>query len=295
MEDSNRLLGLGSGIAVFNPIPAEYAIPQKEIEIAIEDAIRECNNLGIVGKDVTPFLLQRVADITKGRSLTANVGLIENNARIGAEIAVALASLNNTSSFRPPNINPQPKQSKTSSKVQTDLSTDIMVIGSMAVDLTCTFSPQAKDKLMPPAQLYTSHPSRIHTSPGGVAHNIALAASYASSRFVRLVTAVGSDPDGAFLRNYVQNVGLDVKLIPGEAETARYVAIHTDKGNLYCAAADMGIIENLRGDDIRTEIRHGKPKFLAFDGNISPATVQDILEECDSNVKGISSQRDMFT
>ena len=103
------------------------------MEIVIEEAVRECNNQGIIGKDITPFLLQRVVDATKGRSLTANIGLIEDNARVGAEIAVALASLDNTSSFQPPIV-----KFSTPTKSPTDSPTDVMVIGSMAVDLTCT-------------------------------------------------------------------------------------------------------------------------------------------------------------
>lgn len=278
MKDANRSLGLDSGIAIFNPIPVEYAIPQKDLESVIEDAIHECNNLGIVGKDVTPFLLQRFVDLTKGRSLTANIALIEDNARVGAEIAVTLASLENTSSFQPSIID--------SSKIlesTVDSPTDIMVIGSMAADVTCTL-PNVLSRAM---QLHTSHPARTHTSPGGVAHNVALAASYASSNSVRLITALGLDPGGAWLRGYAQNIGLDVGYVSGESETARYVAIHDKDGELITAAADMRIIEDFKQEEIQREIRRGKPKFLAFDGNISPTTVKTILEECGSETKGI--------
>ena len=277
-EDTNRSLGLESGIAIFNPIPVQHSIPQKEMEIVIEEAIRECNNQGIIGKDITPFLLQRVVEVTKGRSLTANIGLIGDNARVGAEIAVALASLDNISSFQPPIIKPSsPTKSPTNSP------TDIMVIGSMAVDLTCTLPTVSSEGM----QLHTSHPAKMHTSAGGVAHNVALATSYASSNSVRLITALGSDPEGSWLRDYSQNVGLDVGFISADAETARYVALHDKTGELIAAAADMRIIEGLKEDHIRKEIRRGKPKFLAFDGNISSTSVKAILEECRSDIKGI--------
>jgi pseudouridylate synthase / pseudouridine kinase len=279
------LLGLDSGIAIFNPIPVQYSIPQKDMETVIEEALRECNNQGIIGKDITPFLLQRVVDETKGRSLTANVGLIQDNARVGAEIAVALASLDNISSFQPPIV-----KYSNPSHLPTDSPTDVMVIGGMAVDLTCTL-PTVSSQSM---QLQTSHPATMHTSAGGVAHNVALATSYASSSSVRLITALGSDPEGAWLREYSQKVGLDVEFISGDIETARYVALHDKSGELITAAADMRIIENLKEGDIRREVQRGRPKFLAFDGNISSNSVKTILEECGSDIRGILQEKQLL-
>jgi pseudouridylate synthase / pseudouridine kinase len=259
----------------------EHSIPQKEIDIAIEEAVRERNRLRIIGKDVTPFLLQRVVNATKGRSLTANIALIEDNARVGAEIAIALASLENASSFQ------HPIKELVIDQTPSDHSpTDIMVIGSMAVDLTCTLPNVSTNSL----QLHTSHPARMHTSVGGVAHNVALAASYASSNPVRLITALGSDPDGTWLREYAQNIGLDVKFISANAETARYVATHDKDGDLLFAAADMRIIETFRTEDLKQEIRRGKPKFVAFDGNISPESIKAILEESGHETKGMPKQ-----
>ena len=282
-SDANLSLELQSGIAIFNPIPKEYAISQKGIEIVISEAVQECDRLGIRGKDVTPFLLKRVVEQTKGQSLSANIALIENNARVGAEIALALASLEGQkSTFQPP---PQPKHTIVDSTSRESV-TDIMVIGSMAVDLTCTLQSTIL-KQMP---LQTSLPARMHTSAGGVAHNVALAASYASSRPVRLITAIGTDPDASWLREYAQNASFDVSFISGSAETARYVAIHDQDGELVTAAADMKVIEGLRDEDVRTEIMRGKPKFLAFDGNISPQTVNTIFQTIkESDITGILS------
>jgi sugar/nucleoside kinase (ribokinase family) len=154
----------------------------------------------------------------------------------------------------------------------------------MAVDITCTLLSVTSHDI----QLHTSHSTRIHTSTGGVAHNVALATSYASTNSVRLITAIGSDPEGVWLREYARNIGLDVGFIPGEAETARYIAIHDKGGELLVAAADMRIIESFKEEDIQREIRRGKPKFLAFDGNISPTTAKAILNNCDPETKGIA-------
>ena len=86
-------LGLEGGQLVVNPIPADHEIPYLEISPAIENAIEEAEAKGITGKDVTPFLLGRVLEATQGRSLEANIALVCNNARLAAEIAIALNRL----------------------------------------------------------------------------------------------------------------------------------------------------------------------------------------------------------
>jgi len=83
-------LGLAGGQLVANPIPPEAEIPMAQIAPLIDAAVAEAAARGISGKAVTPFLLGRMLQATEGRSLTANVALIENNARLAAEIAIAL-------------------------------------------------------------------------------------------------------------------------------------------------------------------------------------------------------------
>ena len=80
---------LKGGLVIANPIPREAEIPSAEIAPVIEKAIAEANELGVHGKNLTPFLLARLAEITQGRSLTANIALVNNNAKLAAEIAVA--------------------------------------------------------------------------------------------------------------------------------------------------------------------------------------------------------------
>lgn len=84
-------LGLGTGISIASPIPVGAEIPAHEISRVIEAALAELDEFGIVGQDVTPFLLAKVVERTGGRSLDANVALVENNARLAARIAVAYA------------------------------------------------------------------------------------------------------------------------------------------------------------------------------------------------------------
>ncbi len=84
-------LGLTGGMLVANPIPAGHEIARAEISGHIEAALAEAARLGIVAKAVTPFLLERVAASTGGRSLESNVAIIRHNAGLAGRIAVALA------------------------------------------------------------------------------------------------------------------------------------------------------------------------------------------------------------
>jgi pseudouridylate synthase len=86
-------LGLSTGISVANPIPAADEIAAEQIQDVIDEALAELASRGIRGQDVTPFLLGRIVDNTGGRSLTANVALVRNNAAVAAQIAVAYAVL----------------------------------------------------------------------------------------------------------------------------------------------------------------------------------------------------------
>jgi pseudouridylate synthase len=85
-------LGLG-GVLFCVPLPAGVAIPRSEAEAAIAQAVRDSDAAGIHGPASTPWLLARVADITEGRSMRANLALIEHNASVAAGIAVAFALL----------------------------------------------------------------------------------------------------------------------------------------------------------------------------------------------------------
>lgn len=83
-------LPLPGGVIIGNPVPAEYAMPNALIDAAIEQALAELESQGIGGKDSTPFLLKRVVELTGGDSLETNIQLVLNNARVAAQIAVAM-------------------------------------------------------------------------------------------------------------------------------------------------------------------------------------------------------------
>ena len=96
LMDAKWRLGLAGGVAIVNPIRVADEIPADEIGVIIDRALAEMDALGIHGKEATPFLLGRIVEITEGASLTANIALVNNNARLGAQVAVEYAALRRT-------------------------------------------------------------------------------------------------------------------------------------------------------------------------------------------------------
>lgn len=87
-------LGLKNSILVTVPVPAEFEIDRAELESILADALKLANEKGISGKEITPFLLSQMSERSGGRTLAANIALLENNARVAAEIAKAIAWIN---------------------------------------------------------------------------------------------------------------------------------------------------------------------------------------------------------
>jgi len=88
---AHRSLDLQSALLVAVPVPAECEVPLEDTERVLADALRDAKRLSIAGRDVTPFLLSQMSERSGGATLKANVALLENNARVAAEIAKALS------------------------------------------------------------------------------------------------------------------------------------------------------------------------------------------------------------
>lgn len=84
---------LEGGMLVTNPIPEEYSMDVEVIGEAIDKAVKEAEEKGVKGKDITPFLLDKIQKITGGDSLASNIQLVLNNARLASQIAVELSKL----------------------------------------------------------------------------------------------------------------------------------------------------------------------------------------------------------
>jgi pseudouridine-5'-phosphate glycosidase len=86
-------MGLHGGLVIANPVPAAFAMPRTRIDAAITQALREADERRIGGKEATPFLLARVAELTGGDSLATNIELVLNNARLASAIAVQFGEI----------------------------------------------------------------------------------------------------------------------------------------------------------------------------------------------------------
>ncbi|WRT65479.1 uncharacterized protein IL334_002422 [Kwoniella shivajii] len=225
------------------PIPSEYADAGLEVQRSVEQAVRESVEKGIdkAGKEVTPWLLKRVGELTGGKALGLNVNLIENNARIGADVAVKLAELYRLESefgigrekrngrgnafnyiYSPPSssakrlsqnnpISSSTTAVPTSSPKSTIRSTpsggtlpppQVMVFGSAAIDLTSTSPSRLEPR--------TTTPGTIFVSPGGVGRNIAEAAqNILPENSVQLVSLFGSTAPNAHNHSDGEEINLD--------------------------------------------------------------------------------------
>ena len=86
-------LNIEGGVVIANPVPKEHELPKSYIDGIIEEAVKEAETQGISGKDSTPFLLSKIVEKSEGKSLNTNIKLVENNAVLGAKIAVAFNTL----------------------------------------------------------------------------------------------------------------------------------------------------------------------------------------------------------
>ena len=90
---AQRELGCRGGMLVTNPIPEQYSMDRATIDAAIDRALEECAEKGVRGKEITPFLLAKVSELTGGDSLASNIQLVYNNAALAAKTAAALSNL----------------------------------------------------------------------------------------------------------------------------------------------------------------------------------------------------------
>ena len=89
-------LGLEGGVLIANPIPDQAQVEFEYINEIIEKAVLMAEQKGIKGKAITPFLLAKIEELTGGESLKANIQLVFNNVKLGAELAVAFSKINNS-------------------------------------------------------------------------------------------------------------------------------------------------------------------------------------------------------
>ncbi|KXJ95802.1 Indigoidine synthase A like protein-domain-containing protein [Microdochium bolleyi] len=289
-------LQIETGLLFASPIPHEFEIPRQEMDSIIDQAVRESQEQGAHGNENTPFILKRIKELTGGRSVPANKALVQSNVDRAAKIAAAVSQIVAgdipVSHIKPvtpqrSSIAVQPGKASTSEKA------DIIVAGSVAVDLSCDYASGSSDGSVAP-NLHTSNPAQISQSIGGVGRNVALAAHRAnSSSKVKLCSLIGDDLAGSTVLTSLETCGMDTSLVrrldikqyPG-SRTAQYVAVNDANKNLVMAMADMGIFTAQSFPAHWHEIMStAAPKWLVVDANWSDVDIRSWITAAKDNNK----------
>lgn len=281
---ANEFFGLQTGSVFCVPVPPELSLPKEYIEKVINEALAEAVVKGVSGKEVTPFLLGAILKATGGKSLTTNVAFLLHNAEFAAKVAQELIYLENETKPESNHFLDRATPSSIKSTPKSDV--DCVVVGGVAVDLTCQISNPIK-KLSP-----TSYPGKTSKTLGGVGYNVAKASFFNGSKHnvsTAIVSSVGKDSSATVFDEINSEVLVSKDLKPEnfntsginvteKHNTASYVAIHDNQGDLIVACADMDILTDMDPKHIAEEIENFKPKCVLFDGNIGDEQKRATIE-----------------
>ncbi|XP_073982867.1 uncharacterized protein isoform X2 [Rhodnius prolixus] len=242
-------LNMKSGILLAVPVPSEYSIDSTSISSTINLALKEAKEAGIKGKDVTPFVLDKVNHLTGGKSLKTNIALIKNNAFVGAQVAKEFEKLNRTQ------------------KLPTSTSYPILrkpvVIGGSILD--CVVSIDSDLKLDG-----RTLPGKIGQSPGGVGRNVADALGKLYRTPPLLLSAVASDQFGACLLDSLNHIDSTGVMVNDKERTASYTVLVDKFGEAKLAVGDMCIHSVITPSQIskHKDALINAP-MIVMDGNLS--------------------------
>ncbi|KAL8999200.1 MAG: hypothetical protein Q9169_001865 [Polycauliona sp. 2 TL-2023] len=279
---AQRSLSLSSGLHFANPVPSQHSIPKSQMDAIINQAILDAENSGSTGSDNTPFILARIRELTGGQSVIANRALIEANVIRGTRVAIELSNLergivDQADGRMAPVVekvldSEELKVEGLASETFRDKEPQakVFVAGSLALDLSCNFSPDEKVS-GPSPQLQTSNPARISQEIGGVGQNIATAIHYLDTT-VQFCSTIGNDSAGLIAREKLVAKGLSPSALiqKASARTAQYVAVNDAHKNLVLAMADMTIMEGCNPEIENVwspQLDRCKPKWLVLDAN----------------------------
>ncbi|XP_062318123.1 uncharacterized protein zgc:136858 isoform X1 [Osmerus eperlanus] len=252
-------LGLQSGLLLAVPIPDEHAAVGQEIERAIQVAVAEAGSKGITGKDVTPFILQKVNELTKGKSLQANIALIHNNAKVGSQIACALSDCMRKKGT------PAAVQLKEIENVS-DPKSNIVVIGGINVD----FIAKGKTEKLVFGQ---TNPGSVCQSFGGVGRNIADSLCRMGQTPL-FISAIGTDSHSNAVLNYCKHMDIGAVARLQDQSTATYCAVITENGELSLGLGDMDIHQQITVHYVsQFDKQISSASLVCLDGNIPVSTI----------------------
>uniref|UniRef100_A0A1X7VBV0 Carbohydrate kinase PfkB domain-containing protein n=1 Tax=Amphimedon queenslandica TaxID=400682 RepID=A0A1X7VBV0_AMPQE len=252
--DANARQETNSGLLIAVPIPTDVACEGLAVEDAIQVALKEADTSNVTGKEVTPFILKRVNELTKGESLKANIALIKNNASVGSKIANELSQLRQypceTRHFIPPMQN-----------LTTPSNYQPVIVGGSIIDIV------VKAKTTPITREGTI-PGSLWSCDGGVGRNIA---EYLARRDCNplLVSVVGEDENGGKIKRRLTELKMSTRgiLVKEGASTASYCVVLEESGEVHCGIGDLEINKHLTVDWVK-QFSTVPPSFLCFDANI---------------------------
>ncbi|XP_072242260.1 uncharacterized protein [Leuresthes tenuis] len=255
---STLSLGLQSGVLIAVPIPEEHAAVGQQIEEAIQAAVTEASSQGITGRDVTPFILQKVNELTHGKSLQANIALIHNNAKVGCQIAWELSKKMSERTSK--------SQAHHFERLSTDSESDIVVIGGTNVD----FIAKGKTKTLRFGQ---TNPGSVCQSFGGVGRNIADSLSRLGRRPL-FISATGADANSDAVLNYCKHMNTSGVARLEEWSTATYCSVITENGELSLGLGDMDIHQQITDQYVsKFERQLSSATLVCLDGNLPVSTI----------------------
>uniref|UniRef100_A0A1I8NUG8 Carbohydrate kinase PfkB domain-containing protein n=1 Tax=Stomoxys calcitrans TaxID=35570 RepID=A0A1I8NUG8_STOCA len=252
-------LNLKSGMLIGVPIPEEYALDKEVIRKAIDTAYAEALAKGIEGKNVTPFMLAAVADITKGSSLKANIALIKNNAKVAAKIACELSNFQ--------------RRDKIIATSNNNDRNKPMVIGASIIDHCLTMlddSPLALDG--------ATYQTNAKVSAGGVGRNLAESIHKLHGR-TSFISVVGCDHTGKSLLELMPKSLRPNIHIDNENTTSICSILFDRTGNCKLCLANMEIHKSISPQLIKKhEQEFITTPLVVIDGNLSLDAMQSVLE-----------------
>lgn len=278
-------LDLG-GALIAVPIPAEHETTAEAIQAAVEQAVAESEANGVAarGKEVTPWLLARVAELTRGSSVQssasagrlersadcADLALLQSNADVAAQIAVELSGPPRPSQHQPAAV---PAPLRPPEPAATPSRAKIVVVGVAALDITAR-------AVLPLAN--TTSPGTVQMTLGGVGRNVAEAATRLSAdrNDVKLIASTASDPLGAVVRLRLAETGMRTDGLidigaSGRTPTCSIVLDHT--GQLIGGVANMDSADIVDVDALRRSLGDAGPRLIVFDGNVSSGVISALL------------------
>uniref|UniRef100_S4RLC5 Zgc:136858 n=1 Tax=Petromyzon marinus TaxID=7757 RepID=S4RLC5_PETMA len=255
---SGLRLGLGSGVLIAVPVPERHAVEGQLIEAAIQQALREATEQQIVGKEVTPFILRRVNELTQGQSLEANIALIKNNADVGAGIACKLSEKQHGAPSGRSTLRALPKEQDKNN----------VVIGGCNVDFV------AKIKSSNIQFGGQTNYGTVRQSFGGVG------AVCCADGLARLgtnplfISAVGEDDLARMLISNSSHMDTSGIARVAGASTATYCAVLDDAGELTVGIGDMDVHRRITHDYVQGfEQQIGSACIVCVDGNLPVSTI----------------------